>query len=517
MTISGERIPAVGIDLGTTYSVVAYLDAQGHPETIVNAEGERLTPSVVYFDGEEVIVGREALKAFARLPSQAAECSKRDVGYKVYHKALQGKYYPPEVIEAFILNKLRQDAAQQLGEFSHVVITVPAYFDEVRRKATQDAGYMAGLEVMDIINEPVAAALAFGYESGKLNTPSSDIKPERVLVYDLGGGTFDVTVMEIRGYEYVTLSIDGDVRLGGWDWDQRLVDLVAEKIIRQIGFDPREDVRLWGKLWSACEEAKRTLSVRTKTVIPFEYRTKTVDVEVRREEFEEATRDLLDRTRFTTLQALKAAGLDWGDIDRVLLVGGSTRMPMVRNLIRELSGKEPDTSISADEAVALGAALHAGWLLGKARGERPRYKVRNVNSHSLGVVGWDPLTRRRRVGTIIPRNTRLPIIAKRRFRTHKSDQRSILVEIVEGESPEPEDCCQIGKVRVHDLPPNLPKGWPVEVIFQYRANGRLKVRIRVPEVDREVVAEFQRERALTKEHLDGWRRFISGKEPTDYR
>ncbi|MBC7354279.1 MAG: Hsp70 family protein, partial [Thermogutta sp.] len=243
----------------------------------------------------------------------------------------------------------------------------------------------------------------------------------------------------------------------------------------------------------------------------------TADIEVRRDEFEEATRDLLDRTRFTTLQALKAAGLDWGDIDRVLLVGGSTRMPMVRNLIRELSGKEPDTSISADEAVALGAALHAGWLLGKARGERPRYKIRNVNSHSLGVVGVDPLTRRRRVGTIIPRNTRLPIIAKRRFRTHKPNQRSILVEIVEGESPEPEDCCEIGKVRVRDLPPNLPKGWPVEVIFQYRANGRLKVRIRVPEVDREVVAEFHRERALTKEHLDGWRQFISGKEPTDYR
>ncbi len=511
-----RNTPAVGIDLGTTYSVVAYLDAQGHPETLVNAEGERLTPSVVFFDDEEVIVGREALKAFARLPDRAAECSKRDVGYKVYHKVLQGKYYPPEVIEAYILNKLRQDAAQQIGDFSQVVITVPAYFDEVRRKATQDAGYMAGLDVMDIINEPVAAALAFAYEAGYLKEASIPSRPERILVYDLGGGTFDVTVMEIRGHEYVTLAIDGDVRLGGWDWDQRLVDLAAEAIIREHGFDPREDVRAWGKLWSLCEEAKRTLSVRSRATISFEYQGRTAEIDIQREQFEAATQDLLDRTRFTTVQALKAAGLTWAEIDRVLLVGGATRMPMVRRLVRDLAKKEPEVSVSPDEAVALGAAIHAGWLLGKAQGKPPRFRIRNVNSHSLGVVGVDPLTRRPRVGTIIPRNTRLPIIAKRRFKTHRPNQRSILVRIVEGESPNPEDCCSIGQVVVRDLPLNLPKGWPVEVIFHYRANGRLKVKIRVRQMEQDIVAEFQRERALTKELLDGWRRFISGKEPAEH-
>ncbi|MGQ9761890.1 MAG: Hsp70 family protein [Thermogutta sp.] len=517
MRTSDQSIPAVGIDLGTTYSVVAHLDAQGHPETLVNAEGERLTPSVVFFDESEVIVGREALKAFARLPERAAECSKRDVGYKFYHKVLEGKYYPPEVIEAYILNKLRQDAAQQIGDFSQVVITVPAYFDEVRRKATQDAGYMAGLEVMDIINEPVAAALAFAYEQGFLNGSSVVSRSEKVLVYDLGGGTFDVTVMEIRGHEYVTLAIDGDVRLGGWDWDQRLVDLAAEQIIRTHGFDPREDVRAWGKLWSLCEEAKRTLSVRSKAIVPFEYRGLTTEIEISRERFEETTQDLLDRTRFTTIQALKAAGVTWDEIARVLLVGGATRMPMVRRLIRELAKKEPETSVSADEAVALGAAIHAGWLLGKARGEPPRFRIRNVNSHSLGVVGVDPLTRRPRVGTVIPRNTRLPITAKRRFKTHRANQQSVLIRIVEGESPNPDDCCPIGKVSVKDLPLNLPKGWPVEVIFHYRSNGRLRVKVRVPQMDQEVNAEFQRERALTKDLLDGWRQYISGKEPTDYK
>ncbi len=240
--------PAVGIDLGTTFSVVCQLDETGVPITLVNAEGDRLTPSVVLFDANEVVVGKEALKAFALEADRVAECSKRDVGYRVFHKVIDGKQYPPEVIEAFILAKLKRDATAQIGEFSKVVITVPAYFDEVRRKATQDAGYMAGFEVMDIINEPTAAAIAFGFQEGYLRRDLSTDKPQRILVYDLGGGTFDVTVMEIRGNEYIALATDGDVRLGGWDWDQRLVDLVAEGFIRQHHLDPREDPRAAGRL-----------------------------------------------------------------------------------------------------------------------------------------------------------------------------------------------------------------------------------------------------------------------------
>ncbi|GAB6187188.1 Hsp70 family protein [Thermopirellula anaerolimosa] len=517
MSDQERAIPAVGIDLGTTFSVIAWIDAQGRPETIPNAEGERLTPSVVFFDGEEAVIGREAVKAFSLDPNQAAECSKRDVGYPIYHKVIQGKRYPPEVIEAFILNKLRRDATAQLGEFSRVVITVPAYFDEVRRKATQDAGYMAGLEVIDIINEPVAAALASAYESGFLDRPGPRDRPQRLLVYDLGGGTFDVTVMEIRGREYITLAIDGDVRLGGWDWDQRLVDLAAEAFIRRHGIDPREDPRGWGKLWRECEEAKRSLSARQRVLVPFEYQGKSAEIELTRSAFEEATKDLLDRTRFTTVQALKAAGLHWQEIDRVLLVGGSSRMPMVRSMLRELSGKEPESVVAADEAVAWGAALHAKRRIDKAQGNPTAFRVRNVNSHSLGVVGRDPLTKRRRVGVVIPRNTRLPISAKRRFRTSHDGQRSILVEIVEGESTFPEDCSAIGRITVADLPPNLPAKSPVDVVFHYEANGRLRVKVAVPDTAAEVSGEFSRETGLPKEHLDGWRQYISGKEPTDYR
>ncbi len=352
-------IPAIGIDLGTTFSVLARIDERGGPLTVVNAEGDRLTPSVVLFDGDEMVVGKEAIKAIATEAEHVAECSKRDVGQRAYHRLLDGKPYPPEVIEALILNKLRVDAEKQIGPLSKAVITVPAYFDEVRRKATQDSGYMAGFEVLDIINEPTAAAVAFGFQQGYLDPRGSTVEPQNILVYDLGGGTFDVTVMHIRGTEFTALATDGDVRLGGYDWDQRMVDLVAEDFFRRHRTDPRENPTSASKLWRECEDAKRTLSARQKAAVACDHRGTAARIEITRQQFEEATQDLLDRTRFTTVQALKAAGLDWKEVDRVLLVGGSTRMPMVHDMLRRLSGKEPDDSVAADEAVAHGAALEA--------------------------------------------------------------------------------------------------------------------------------------------------------------
>ena len=514
--MTNESIPIVGIDLGTTFSVLARLDENGQPVTLVNSEGDRVTPSVVLFDGNDVVVGKEAIKAFAVEAEHVAECAKRDVGYRVFHKVFDGKQYPPEVIEGWILNKLRRDASAQIGPFSKVVITVPAYFDEVRRKATQDAGYIAGFEVLDIINEPTAAAVAFGFQQGYLTPEGKTDQSQRILVYDLGGGTFDVTVMEIRGNEFIALSTDGDVRLGGWDWDQRLVDLVAEAFIREHRVDPREDLRTAGKLWRECEDAKRTLSARGKASAACDYRGFSSRVEITRRQFEEATQDLLDRTRFTTTQTLKAAKLEWDQIDRVLLVGGSTRMPMVRNMLQQVSGKEPDASVAADEAVAHGAALHAGLLVAKSQGKAGTFKIKNVNSHSLGVVGTDPLTQRKRNGILIPRNTPLPVTAKRTFKTQKANQRSILVQVVEGENPSPDDCTQIGRCSVRSLPANLPEQSPIDVLFHYRPNGRLTVRVTVPDTDAKVETEFARENSLSKEHLDGWRRYISGEEPTDY-
>lgn len=508
--MKAARIPAVGIDLGTTFSVVACLDDQGRPQSLINAEGDKITPSVVFFEGTNVVVGKEAVKALATDADEVAECAKRELGDRLFPRTLGGRQFPPECLEAWILNKMRTDARRQIGDFSKVVVTVPAYFDETRRKATQDAGYMAGFEVMDIINEPTAAAVAFGYQEGFLRPDGAGSKPRNILVYDLGGGTFDVTVMEIKEREFNTLATDGDSRLGGRDWDQRLVDYVAEDFIRRFGIDPREEPNSSGRLWRECEDAKRTLSARQKAMIACDYKGQAVRVEVTRDKFQELTQDLLGRTEFTTKQTLQAAGLEWKDVDRVLLVGGSTRMPAVVELIRRLSGQEPDRSVSPDEAVAHGAALHASYLLSQHHGVPPSYKVRNVNSHSLGVVATEATTNRQRTAVVIPRNSRLPATSKRVFRTQKLGQRSILVRIVEGESMNPAYCYQLGVCSVRDLPKDLPAGTPIEVKFHYEANGRLTVTVRVEGTDKELRSEIMRENSLSVDQLNKWRAHISG-------
>jgi molecular chaperone DnaK len=508
--MADEPIPAVGIDLGTTYSAVAYIDDTGRPVTLVNAEGDLVTPSVVLFEGHQPIVGKEALKALATEAEHVAQCAKRELGERTFHKSLHGALYPPEALQALVLNKLRLDAGRQIGDFTKVVITVPAYFDEVRRKATQDAGYMAGFEVLDIINEPTAAAIAHGFLKGFLNRKGESNAPRKLLVYDLGGGTFDVTVMEIRGDEYLALATDGDVQLGGYDWDARLVNFVAEEFQQAHDLDPREDPNAAGRLWRECEDAKRTLSARTKASISCDYKGQAVRVEVTREKFEELTQDLLNRTEFTTKQTLQAAGFTWKDMDQVLLVGGSTRMPMVANMLRRLSGKEPDASVSVDEAVAHGAALHASLLLAEGRGQRPVLRIKNVNSHSLGVVATDARTDRKRNAILIPRNTPLPVTAKRVFRTQKQGQKSILVQIVEGESASPDDCSQIGRCVARDLPNELPAQTPIEVRFSYQENGRLVVNVNVAGSKRELRHEITRDNTLTLPQLDAWRVFVTG-------
>lgn len=509
-----ENTPAIGIDLGTTFSAIAKFDPSGVVMTLMNAEGDRTTPSVALFESGQAIVGKEALKAISTEANSIALCAKRDMGSKVFHQAIENRQYPPEVIEAFILDKLHKDAEAQIGHFSKVVITVPAYFDEVRRKATQDAGYMAGFEVLDIINEPTAAALAFGFQHGILGQNSVQ---ENILVYDLGGGTFDVTIMRMCGSEFITLATDGDVQLGGYDWDNRLVDYISDQFVSEFYADPREDVCARGKLWRECEDAKRTLSSRMKATITCDYQGLSKRFEVSREEFEQMTQDLLDRTRFTTTQTLHAAGLEWSEISRVLLVGGSSRMPMVRNMLREVTGKEPDSSASADECVAMGAAIHAGHIISQSQGNPATFKIRNVNSHSLGVIGMDPGTRLPRVGVLIPRNTTLPVRVGRKYRTQKVNQRSLLVQIVEGESPSPDNCTFIGSCKIPSLPPNLPAGTPVYVMFEYLPDGRLRVGVEIPDANEKVTQEFTRENNLSKTLLDGWRQYISNEPPTDYQ
>ncbi len=497
--------PAVGIDLGTTFSLVAYLDSAGRPRTIPNAEGDILTPSVVLFEGASVVVGKEAVKAAALEPERIAQFVKRDMGSSVYAKAINGEHLPPEVIQSLILEKLKRDAEAKLGRFQKVVITVPAYFNEPRRKATQDAGHLAGLEVMDIINEPTAAAIAFGVQEGFLTPKGESKQTEKILVYDLGGGTFDVTLMDIDGKNCTVLATAGDVYLGGIDWDQRICDFVAEQFQAKFrGIDPRQNPAGLQRLLREAEDAKRTLSAREAATISFEYAGEAIRVPLTRQHFETITAALLERTRFTTRNLLKEAGLGWDRITRLLLVGGSSRMPMVQNMLEQESGRKVDRSLSFDEAVAHGAAIYAGLLLASEAGSRPRVKICNVNSHSLGVLGKESGTGRPRNAVMIPRNTPLPATKRARFKTHRQDQRAVEVKVIEGGDASGHNSTPIGKCVLRNLPAGLPAGTPVEVAFTYAENGRLQVTARLPDLNKEATLTIERESGLSDVLLQEW-------------
>ena len=500
--------PPVGIDLGTTYSVVAYLDSTGRPTTVVNSLGDLLTPSAVAFEEDGVIVGKEAIKGSVFEPEVFADCFKRDMGRTNFRRQVRGHEVPPEVLNGFLLERLKQDAERRLGPIREVVITVPAFFDETRRKATQEAGRMAGLEVLDIINEPTAAAVAFGYYRSLVQNTASAAQPApvRVVVYDLGGGTFDVTILEIAGNSFRTMATDGDVQLGGKDFDERLVNYVAEKFLEAHGIDPRSNPQDAAQLWLDVQEAKHALSERMKTMVVCFHGGIRMRVEVTRALFEELTRDLLERTESTTLLVLKQASLEWSEIDRLLLVGGSSRMPMVVETLRRLSGKDPDRSQSADEVVAHGAALYAGILMSDANSAaRKQFSLVNVNSHSLGVVGIDPKTGRRVNSILIPKNTPLPCRKVRRFPTARANQTSVEITAVEGESQRPEHCIALGKCVIRGLQ-GLPQGTMVEVEYRYAANGRISISARVPSVRQSASLEIHHEQPRNLLDLDTWRK-----------
>jgi molecular chaperone DnaK len=324
-----------------------------------------------------------------------------------------------------------------------------------------------------------------------------------VMVYDLGGGTFDATLLRLTPGDFRTLATDGDVQLGGHDWDGRLVDHAAEEFRKAHGRDPREDPAALARLYDAVVEAKHTLSARTHTIVRVECAGQTCDVPITREQFEEMSANLLERTAYTSRQLLSAGGLSWKDVSRILLVGGSTRMPMVGRMLERLTGLVPDRTVNPDEAVARGAALYAHYLLSSpgSGGPGPTFEVTNVNAHSLGVEGIDPTTLRKVNVVLVPRNTPLPARRSEKFTTKTEGQRSIAIQILEGESTIPDDCTAVGRTVIHDLPPGLPKGWPVEVTFEYGTNGRLAVAAVVPGTDRSVTLELERDVGLSREGI----------------
>ena len=387
----------VGIDLGTTNSAVACIDEDDATQMIRQATGETLVPSVVFFGQDEILVGGEAKRAGRLEPDQMAEAAKRDMGKRHYQRPILGKWIPSEVIQSCILRNLRTLIVEFLGDSHKAVITVPAYFDEARRKATANAGQISGLDVLDIVNEPTAAALAFGEQLGYLDATGTPRDALTLVVYDLGGGTFDVTAVHLKQGEIVTMATDGDAELGGVDWDLRIVDFLLENFQQRFSDSPEIDKPTMMRARYAAEEAKHTLTDRPEAEIIFEWGGRTLEITLTRDKFETLTVDLLERTAFTTRQMLKSAGLLWSDIDRLLLVGGSSRMPMVRTSLENMSGLIPDANVHPDEAVARGAAIYAQHLLVEKNIQSTvrQLAITDVNAHSLGIEGINQDTLRK--------------------------------------------------------------------------------------------------------------------------
>ena len=512
----------VGVDLGTTYSAISQLDADGTPIAIPNADDRPITPSVVLLgDDGKVIVGPSFERIALESPDRVVEAIKREMGNKDFYAVYQGKKLTPEFVSALILKKLKQDAEQHIGPIANAVITVPYYFNDVRRKATQDAGRIAGLNVVDIINEPTAATLAYAWTRGELGRTDVAQTEKTLLVYDLGGGTFDVTVVSYTPTRFRVLATDGDVMLGGLDWSRRIVDHIAEQFIQRFNEDPRDDPESLRNFSQACEGAKRQLSKSGQTTLNVYHKGKTLTLALTRSDFERMTGDLLQRTRDTTELVLQQSGVDPASLNDVLLVGGSTYMPVVEKMLEDICKRTPGRGVIPEEAVAKGAAIHAAILEARETGESGRMakavleRLRNVqtsdvNSHSLGVKITDPEDRTRKINHImIPRNTAIPFTQTQRFVTTSDNQQRIHVYILEGEASDPDACTQIGDFRVVGLPPNLPKGSPVEVSYSYDANGRISATARELTSNREATTEIVRDAGLADDGREAFQRLAT--------
>ncbi len=465
----------VGIDLGTTYSAIAIVNKYGKPEILTNREGERITPSVVLFDGENPVVGSIAKRSAVANPFSVVQFVKRQIGDKSWKfRSENGEVYTPEEISAIILRRLKEDAETLLGEkIEDAVITVPAYFDDAQRKATQDAGRIAGLNVLRIINEPTAAALAYGLDKMDQN--------QTLLVYDLGGGTFDVTIMRLTPEGLRVLSTGGAKNLGGFDWDNAIMNYLNEEFQKQGGIDLLEDPMLEQDLRDKAEIAKKTLSSLDRTNVFLSANGLNVSIPLTRAKFEEITSHLLNKTQKIMEFVLEDAGLEWKDIDRVLLVGGSTRMKQVPAMIERVTGLKPSLDVNPDEVVALGAAIQ-GAILHIKQGKAdlslsqafPVVDIQDVNSHSLGVVALDESGNE--VNSIVlKKDTVIPARVSGHYTTTVDRQTRLHLQVTEGEDTDLDYVKIVGEGMI-DLP-EYPKGAPLEVVFEYDSDGIIHISV----------------------------------------
>ncbi|MDA2969728.1 MAG: molecular chaperone DnaK [Actinomycetota bacterium] len=480
---------AVGIDLGTTNSVVAVLEG-GEPTVIANAEGNRTTPSIVAFKGQEVLVGELAKRQAITNPSNTVRSIKREIGTN-WKETFEGKEYTPQEISARILQKLKRDAESYIGEeITEAVITVPAYFNDAERQATKEAGQIAGLNVLRIINEPTAASLAYGLENNE---------DQKILVFDLGGGTFDVSVLEISEGVFEVKSTSGDSKLGGDDWDQRIMDWLIEKFKSSTGIDLSNDKMAVQRIKESSEKAKIELSSTSETEINLPFITANDSgpqhllQKLTRSEFEKITSDLVERTKEPVKKALSDAGLKFSELDHIILVGGSTRMPAVQALVKTLTGKDPHKGVNPDEVVAAGAAIQAGVL----KGDVKDVLLLDVTPLTLGVE-----TKGGIMTKMIERNTTIPTKRSETFTTAEDNQTQVEIHVLQGEREMASGNKSLGKFTLTDIPAARQGTPQIEVTFDIDANGIVNVNAKDLGTGKEQAITITGGTALEKDEID---------------
>jgi molecular chaperone DnaK len=503
--------PAVGIDLGTTQSAVALIDERGCLETVRNDHGGLTIPSVVFFGRSGPLVGTEAWESGRDEPERMVQWAKRRMSRSGFPDPTSQISLPVEVVQAVLLSKLKRNAQSIVEQIHTAAITVPDSFDEPARKATQDAGRMAGLVDPHIINETMAAALYFGWKHGLIDVEANEQPPQqRVLVFHLGGGAFDTAVIEIQGRHYRTLASAGDSQLGGLDFDRRIVDHIAKNWIAQHGDDPRHDAIAFQNLFRKAAQAKQALSQRASVEIPFSHRGHRIRPELTRAQLEELTREWVERTMKVVHDTLDEALIEWSDLSRLILVGGSTRMPMIAQALSDRAKVGIEPLVLPDEAVVHGATVYAA-ILNKIH-PFDGVTIQNVNAHDLGVLAKDAKTGQPRRQVIIARNTSLPTSRSIRFRTHEASQANVKIELIEGGDDQGKHATPVGKGIVDNLPDHLPQGSLIDVRFDYSEEGRLQLSAKLPSVKQVIPVSIQRCGEVSDADMDEWKeRIASGR------